>query len=78
MHQSLFYLTQAGYLKTMGISLRSGRFFNADDNEKSPAVVVIDESFAREYFPNQDPIGKRIHVGIFEMDPQIVGVLGHV
>jgi predicted permease len=78
MHQSLFYLTQPGYLKTMGISLRSGRFFNADDNENSPQVMVIDESFAREYFPNQDPIGKRIHVGIVEMDPQIVGIVGHV
>ena len=78
MHQSLFYLTQPGYLKTMGISLRSGRFFNADDNENSPQVMVIDESFAREYFPNQDPIGKRIHVGIVEMDPQIVGIVAHV
>ena len=78
MHQSLFYITEPGYLKAMGISLRSGRFFNADDNENSPQVVVIDESFAREYFPNQDPIGKRIHIGIFQMDPQIVGIVGHV
>ena len=78
MHQSLFYITQPGYLNAMGIALLGGRFFNADDNENSPAVVVIDENFAHEYFPNQDPIGKRIHVGIFDMDPQIVGIVGHV
>ena len=78
MHQSLFYITQPGYLKAMGISLLRGRFLNADDNETSPAVVVIDEDFAREYFPNQDPIGKRIRVGILELDPQIVGIVRHV
>jgi predicted permease len=78
MHQSLFYITRPGYLTAMGIPLLRGRFLTADDKEHSPAVVVIDESFAREYFPNQDPIGKRIHVGIFEMDPEIVGIVGHV
>ncbi len=78
MHQSLFYLTTSGYLNAMGISLLRGRFLAADDNEHSPAVVVIDESFAKQYLPNEDPIGKRIHVGIFEMDPQIVGIVGHV
>jgi predicted permease len=78
MHQSLFYLTSSGYLNAMGIPLLRGRFLTADDYERSPAVVVIDESFAKQYFPNQDPIGKRIHVGIFEVDPQIIGIVGHV
>jgi predicted permease len=78
MYQSLFYITQPGYLNVMGISLLRGRFFTADDNENSPGVVVIDEDFARQYFPDQDPVGKRIHVGIFGMDPQIVGIVGHV
>ena len=78
MHQSLFYLTSSEYLNAMEIPLLRGRFLAADDNEHSPAVVVVDDSFAKQYFPNQDPIGKRIHVGIFEMDPQIVGIVGHV
>ncbi len=78
MNQSLFYLPGPGYLKAMGIPLHRGRFFTADDNEHSPDVVVIDESFAREYFPNEDPIGKRIHIGILDTTPQIIGVVGHV
>jgi len=78
MKQSLFYLAQPGYLSAMGIPLRRGRFFTQDDNEHSPPVIVIDESFARQYFPNQDPIGKRINVGIINTQPEIIGVVGHV
>ncbi|MGA6957080.1 MAG: ABC transporter permease [Candidatus Acidiferrales bacterium] len=78
MYQSLVYLTDPGYLQAMEIPLHRGRFFTSADNEHSPAVVVIDESFAREYFPNEDPIGKRIHVGIMDTAPEIVGVVGHV
>jgi len=78
MKQSLFYLAEPDYLSAMGIPLHRGRFFTHDDNEHSPPVIVIDESFAREYFPNQDPIGKRINVGIINSGPEIVGVVGHV
>jgi predicted permease len=78
MKQSLFYLAEPDYLSAMGIPLHRGRFFTQDDNEHSPPVIVIDESFAREYFPNQDPIGKRINIGIVNTEPEIVGVVGHV
>jgi predicted permease len=78
MKQSLFYLAEPEYLKVMGIPLHRGRFFTQDDNEHSPPVIVIDESFAREYFPNEDPIGKRINIGIINSEPEIVGVVGHV
>ncbi|MFZ3216072.1 MAG: ABC transporter permease [Candidatus Acidiferrales bacterium] len=78
MKQSLVYLTSPGYLDAMGIPLHRGRFFTADDNERAPAVVVIDERFAREYFPNEDPIGKRIHLEILDMEAEVVGVVGHV
>jgi len=43
-----------------------------------PPVTVIDEDFAREYFPNEDPIGKRIHVSILNTEPEIIGIVGHV
>jgi predicted permease len=78
MKASLFYLAQPDYLKTMGIPLKRGRFFTPDDNEHSAPVMVIDEKFARQYFPNQDPIGKRINIGIVNSEPEIVGVVGHV
>ena len=78
MKQSLFYLAEPDYLTAMGIPLHRGRFFTQDDNEHSPPVIVIDESFAREYFPNEDPIGKRINIGIINTEPEIVGIVGHV
>ena len=71
------YIVEPGYLKAMGIPLQRGRFFTDQDNEHSPRVVVVDDVFARKYFPNQDPIGKRIQSEIFE-PAQIVGVVAHV
>jgi predicted permease len=71
------YIVGPGYLKAMGIPLQRGRFFTHQDNEHSPRVVVVDDVFARKYFPNQDPIGKRIQSEIFG-PAQIVGVVAHV
>jgi predicted permease len=78
MKDCLFYLAQPGYLKTMGIPLRRGRFISKDDNHNSPRVIVIDENFARQYFPNQDPIGKRLNFDIINTSFEVVGVVGHV
>jgi predicted permease len=78
MKVSLFYAIGPEYLKTMEIPLHRGRFFTQDDNEHSVPVLVVDEDFARKYFPNEDPIGKRINIGIVNMEPEIVGVVGHV
>jgi predicted permease len=62
----------------MGIPLKQGRYFTNQDDERSKPVVVIDEVFARQYFPNADPIGKRINVGDDRGPLEIVGVVGHV
>jgi predicted permease len=78
MPPTLCYMAEPDYLKVMQIPLIKGRFLTPDDNEHSPPVVVIDESFAREYFPGQDPLGKRIHFAIIGTGPEIVGVVGHV
>jgi len=75
---ALFYLVTPGYQPAMKIPLERGRFFNDTDNEHSPSVALIDASFARKYFPGQDPIGKRVNLGLLEMQPVIVGVLAHV
>ena len=75
---ALFYLVNSGYHQAMRIPVERGRTFTEQDSERGPAVALIDASFARKYFPNQDPIGKHLNLGLFETQPEIVGVVGHV
>jgi predicted permease len=75
---ALFYLVTPGYPQAMRIPLERGRFFNARDDERAPAAAVIDSRFAQKYFPGQDPVGKRLHISLLEIEPEIVGVIGHV
>jgi predicted permease len=69
-----------GYLATLGAQLVAGRYFTADDDATRPKVVVINQTMARMYFPNQDPLGQRI--GDTALSPksitEIVGVVGDV
>jgi putative ABC transport system permease protein len=51
------------YFKAMGISLIRGRAFEARDSDAGPPVAIVDENLAQTYWPNQDPIGKRLHLG---------------
>jgi predicted permease len=78
MNWAIDYIVEPGYLKAMEIPLLRGRFFTDQDNEHSPRVIVVDDVFAHKFFPNQDPIGKRIKSGNFSDPAQIVGVVGHV
>jgi predicted permease len=78
MNMALVYRVEPGYLTAMGIPLKQGRFFSAQDDERSQSVVVIDEVFARKFFPSADPIGKRINLGDDRGPLQIIGVIGHV
>ncbi|MBX3277718.1 MAG: ABC transporter permease [Acidobacteria bacterium] len=78
MHMALVYRVEPGYLAAMGVPLRQGRFFTDQDEVRTQPVVVIDEVFARQYFRDENPLGKRIHLGS-DRDPlEIVGVVGHV
>ena len=72
------YIVGADYLKAMRIPLRRGRFLTSQDNLHSPFVAVIDESFAAQYFPNQDPVGQHLNLAGFNPTLEIVGVVGHV
>jgi len=77
MNMAVVYRVEPGYLTTMGIPLKQGRFFSNQDDERSQSVVVIDEVFAHKYFGDSDPVGKRIRQD--GQDPQqIIGVVGHV
>jgi predicted permease len=78
MPQAMFYLVEAGFQPAMGITLQRGRFVTPQDDEHSPVVVDIDDVFARTYFPNENPIGKHIHLATFDVTVEIVGVVGHV
>jgi predicted permease len=71
----------AGYFQTMGIPLVRGRFFSDRDAADTPGVAIIDETMARKYWPNEDPVGKRITFEGGRENPrwrEIVGIVGHV
>jgi predicted permease len=78
MHQAMFYLVEAGFEQAMGITLQRGRFVTAPDNENAPLVIDIDDVFARTWFPHEDPIGKRVNLVQFNVQAEIVGVVGHI
>ena len=78
MSQALFYLAEDGFQRAMGVRLERGRFITARDDEHAPTVIVIDDVFAHTYFPNEDPIGKRVHLATFGVEAEIVGVVSHV
>lgn len=68
-----------GYFEAMGIELRSGRLFAEADDAGAPPVAVVNESLARELWPGEDPLGKRVRMW---SDPwpwmEIVGVVADV
>jgi predicted permease len=68
------------YFAAMRIPLRRGRLFNASDTRDAPAVVLINETMANHFWPNQDPIGQRIRAGNGSRKEwaTIVGVVGSV
>lgn len=74
-----YYAVTPDYFRAMGIRLVRGRLFTAQDDAKAPRVAIINETMARQYFPNEDPIGKRIHI---TNGPQtwreIVGIVGDI
>lgn len=78
MNWSLSYVVQEDYLRVMGIPLERGRFFTAQDDERAPRVVVVDDVFAKKFFGDQDPLGKRIHLQNKGGVAEIVGIVGHV
>jgi hypothetical protein len=72
----------ATYFQTMGIPLIKGCYFDDRDVRDAPQVAIIDQTMERKFWPDEDPLGKRI---AFQRDPkgnpvwrEIVGVAGHV
>jgi len=65
-----------GYLKTMGIPLLQGRLLTERDGPGAPHVILIDETLARQYWPRENPIGRRLRLwGQFR---EVAGIVGQV
>jgi putative ABC transport system permease protein len=50
------------YLQTIGVQLREGRFFRASDGPDAPPVAIINEAMVRQYWPRQNPLGRRLRL----------------
>ncbi|MCI0486654.1 MAG: ABC transporter permease [Blastocatellia bacterium] len=74
-----YYSVSPEYFRAMGIPLLRGRFFTEQDTKDTTRVAIINETMAKTHFPNENPIGKRVHV---TMGPvtyrEIVGIVGDV
>ncbi|HXG65436.1 MAG TPA: ABC transporter permease [Blastocatellia bacterium] len=68
------------YFRTMGIPLMKGRLFTRQDNLDAPGAVIISETMARRFWPDEDPMGKRITTGNPQTGPwfTVVGIVGDV
>jgi predicted permease len=79
-----YRLVSAHYFRALGIPLRRGRLFSDADSSRGAPVVIINEAFAKKYWPKADPMGQTIMIGHglgpeFEDKPRlIVGVVGNV
>ena len=58
-----FIETYGGYFRALGISLIAGRHFTERDRSDAPLVCIVDQSMAKQEWPGQSPIGKRLHIG---------------
>ena len=75
--EAYFSSISPGYFRTMGIPLLAGREFTARDDRAAPPVAVINETMARRFFPDADPVGKRIRISHYMGEAvahEIVGV----
>ncbi len=67
------------YFEAMEIPLREGRLFNDDDVASKPRVALVDDYMAQQLWPNQDPVGKRLHIGgVGDNDSPWITVVGVV
>jgi putative ABC transport system permease protein len=66
------------WFDTMRVPLRNGRWFTAADNAQAPKVLVVNETFARRFWPNQNPVGKHVIVGRGPAASEVVGVAGDI
>jgi putative ABC transport system permease protein len=69
------------YFRALGTPLIRGRFFTDADNADAPPVIIVNQTFAKKFWPNEDALGKRIVMGGMSDDPKwitIVGIVGDI
>jgi putative ABC transport system permease protein len=72
------HLVSPRYFQTLGIPIRAGREFDERDSARVPHVVIVNETFARRFFPGQDPIGRTLITGMGQLPSQVVGIVADV
>jgi len=72
------HLVSPKYFATLRIPLRAGRDFDERDSSKVPHVVIVNETFAKRFFPGEDPIGHTLITGMGQLPSQVVGVVADV
>jgi len=75
---ALYRVVSPGYFRAMGITLQRGRFFDGHDAPDSQPVLLINQRLAEQYWPNEDPIGKRLKIGPVDSPNQWLTVVGIV
>jgi len=73
-----FLFVNGGYFRTLGVPLIEGRTFTDSDSQNAPLVVIINQTLAKAFFPNEDPVGKLLRQNRGNPWMQIVGVVGDV
>ena len=76
--QSDLHIAAADYFHAMGIPLVKGRYFDEHDSKDGQKVAIIDEGFAEQLLPNQDPVGRRLKLGTQASDSPWVTIVGVV
>ena len=66
------------YFSAMGITLLRGRFFTEQDRADAQLVVIVNRRLAQHYWPNQDPLGKRLHLGSQQSQSPWLTIVGEV
>ena len=80
-----FYVVEPGFFETMQIPLVRGRTFDERDQRNATPTMIITQSFAKKYFPNEDPIGRKIEIGAGEgaarasyKTREVIGIVGDI
>jgi hypothetical protein len=77
-HRALSFVTSPGFFGAMGVPVLQGRDFTASDNRSAERVVIVNEAFARRYFPDGNPLSKRLRFAPRANWMTVVGVVGNI